>query len=161
MRRILKAVGCILTLCFMLIFSNNSLAVDLKDWSVDINVMTIQQRDEMQSQAGDNVTTANAYLTKNNQNGTNGSICSPFVAEKNGMVFILVNAPGATNYNVQLYEGKAGQGKAVSNYATTDVNNGVYFTGLTIGKEYYIKISSSTLVTSGCTATYETIAFDS
>lgn len=31
---------------------------------------------------------------------------------------------------------------------------------LGIGAEYYIKISSSTLVTNGCTATYEAIAFD-
>ena len=132
----------------------------LNNWSVQINNMTKEQREEMQNKTGNKVSIANAYLSKNNQDGTSGSVCSQFTADKTGFAFVITNAPGASNYNVKLYEGKIGKGKAVSNFAVSDINNGVYFTGLTVGKEYYVKISSSTLITSGCTATYETITFD-
>lgn len=155
-----KIISCILTPCFMFTFASSSFAANLKDLSVTINSMTTEQIEEMQNKAQDKLITANAYLSKNNQTGTNGSICSPFVAEKTGIAFVITNAEGATNYNVQLYEGKVGEGKIVSDYATRDVSDGVQFTGLTVGKDYYFKISSSTLVTSGCTATYEIIAFD-
>ena len=152
--RLFLMFGVLLTLC------TSTFAAPATEWPVDIHVMTMEERAEMQDQTGDKVTIGTAYLSKNNTSGTNGNICSPFTAEKTGMAFVLINAPGATDYNVQLYVGKPGEGERVSNYATVDVNNGVYFTVLTIGAEYYIKISSSTLVTNGCTATYEAIAFD-
>ncbi len=160
MKKTRKIASLTLAMCLMFTLCNNALAVNSDKWDTQINIMTSEQREEMQNQSKNNIKTANAYLSKNNQDGTNGNICSEFIADKTSIAFVLTNAPGATNYNIQLYEGKAGEGKIVSNYATVNVNDGVYFTGLTIGKEYYMKISSSTLSTNGCTATYETVSFN-
>lgn len=96
-----------------------------------------------------------AYLSQNNETGTNGSLCAPFTAQAASAVFVLTTAPGAENYNVQLYQGMPGEGKAASDYTVSPVNGGVCFTGLEPGKTYYMKISSSTLRSSGCTVTYE------
>lgn len=75
------------------------------------------------------------------------------------MAFVVKSAPGALNYNVQLYAGVPGAGERASNYATIEVNNGVYFSGLTVGQSYYMKISSNTLPTAGCTAIYAMLMF--
>lgn len=99
-------------------------------------------------------TVSTAYLSKNNAAGTNGGVCSPFTARRTSAVFLLTSAPGATDYNVQLYRGLPGQGERVSDYAKVAVNNGVYFLGLTVGENYYLKISSGTLKTDACTAAY-------
>lgn len=157
-KQIKKSVSLITTLCLMYGFCASASAINSNEWAISINNMTTKQRQDIENNY--NTIVSNAYLSKNNQDGTNGNICSPFTAEKTGFAFLVTNASGAVNYNVQLYEGKAGEGKAVSNYAVSDINNGVYFTGLTKGKEYYVKISSSTLTTNGCTATYETAYFD-
>lgn len=122
-------------------------------WPVDLHSITPSQREELRGQGS----IGTAYLSQNNHTGTNGSLCAPFTAQNTSAFFVLTAAPGAANYNVQLYEGTPGQGKAVSNYAVSPVDGGVCFTGLTPGREYYMKISSSTLVASGCTACYQLI----
>ena len=78
--------GVLLTLC------TSTFAAPATEWPVDIHVMTMEERAEMQDQAGDKVTIGTAYLSKNNTSGTNGNICSPFTAEKTGMAFVLINA---------------------------------------------------------------------
>lgn len=97
---------------------------------------------------------SSAYLSKNNPTGTNGVSCASFTARRTSAVFLLTSAPGAENYNIQLYRGPLGEGERVSDYTKVAVNNGVYFLGLTVGESYYVKISSSTLKTDGCTAIY-------
>ena len=118
---------------------------------VTLHNLTPSQREALRGQGQ----VGTAYLSQNNETGTNGSLCAPFTAQAASAVFVLAAAPGAKNYNVQLYQGNPGQGKAVSNYTVSPVDGGVCFTGLEPGKTYYMKISSSTLRSSGCTATYE------
>lgn len=158
MKRIRKILSVGLALCIVL--CGSAFAADAAEYPVEIHVMTLEERNELFDQSVEEVTAGAAYLSHNNQSGTNGSICAPFTADRTGMAFVLTSAPGAIDYNVQLYVGKPGEGERVSNYATVEVNNGVYFTNLTVGQEYYYKISSSTLVTNGCTAIYSMVAFD-
>ena len=113
--------------------------------------LTSSQREALRGQGQ----VGTAYLSQNNETGTNGSLCAPFTAQAASAVFVLTTAPGAENYNVQLYQGMPGEGKAASDYTVSPVDGGVCFTGLEPGKTYYMKISSSTLRSSGCTATYE------
>lgn len=118
---------------------------------VTLHNLTPSQREALRGQG--QVDTA--YLSQNNETGTNGSLCAPFTSQAASAVFVLASAPGAENYNVQLYQGAPGKGKAVSTYTVSPVDDGVLFTDLQPGKTYYMKISSSTLRSSGCTATYE------
>ena len=150
----------VLAVCMMMAMAGSAFAAEAQEYPVDIHVMTIEERNELFYQSGREPAVGTAYLSRNNESGTNGAVCAPFTADRTGMAFVLTSAPGAENYNVQLYVGEIGNGERVSDYATAEVNNGVYFTGLEIGESYYFKISSSTLVTSGCTAVYEMLAFD-
>lgn len=118
---------------------------------VTLHNLTPSQREALRGQGQ----VGTAYLSQNNETGTNGSLCAPFTAQAASAVFVLTTAPGAENYNVQLYQGMPGEGKAASDYTVSPVNGGVCFTGLEPGKTYYMKISSSTLRPSGCTVTYE------
>ena len=118
---------------------------------VTLHNLTPSQREALRGQGQ----VGTAYLSQNNETGTNGSLCAPFTAQAASAVFVLTTAPGAENYNVQLYQGMPGEGKAASGYTVFPVNGGVCFTGLGPGKTYYMKISSSTLRSSGCTVTYE------
>ena len=118
---------------------------------VTLHNLTPSQREALRGQGQ----VGTAYLSQNNETGTNGSLCAPFTAQAASAVFVLAAAPGAESYNVQLYQGNPGEGKAVSNYTVSPVDGGVCFTSLEPGKTYYMKISSSTLRSSGCTATYE------
>ena len=118
---------------------------------VTLHNLTPSQREALRGQGQ----VGTAYLSQNNETDTNGSLCAPFTAQAASAVFVLTTAPGAENYNVQLYQGMPGEGKAASDYTVSPVNGGVCFTGLEPGKTYYMKISSSTLRSSGCTVTYE------
>ena len=118
---------------------------------VTIHALCSSQREELEERGQ----VGTAYLAQNNETGTNGSLCAPFTARSTGAAFALASAPGAENYNVQLYQGAPGKGKAASTYTVSPADGGVLFTGLQPGKTYYMKISSSTLRSSGCTATYE------
>ena len=118
---------------------------------VTLHNLTPSQREALRGQGQ----VGTAYLSQNNETGTNGSLCAPFTAQAASAVFVLTTAPGAENYNVQRYQGMPGEGKAASDYTVSPVNGGVCFTGLEPGKTYYMKISSSTLRPSGCTVTYE------
>ena len=118
---------------------------------VTLHNLTPSQREALRGQGQ----VGTAYLSQNNETGTNGSLWAPFTAQAASSVFVLTTAPGAENYNVQLYQGMPGEGKAASDYTVSPVNGGVCFTGLEPGKTYYMKISSSTLRSSGCTVTYE------
>lgn len=84
---------------------------------------------------------------------------APALALSICMAFVITSVPGASNYNVQLYTGTPGDGERVSNYAAVVVNNGVYFTGLTVGEVYCLKLSSNTLTTNSCTAVYSMFTY--
>ena len=71
------------------------------------------------------------------------------------VAFVLYSAPGATDYNVRLCAGEPGAGKWASDAVTVKVNDGVRFSGLTVGQAYYMEVSSDTLSTAGCTALYK------
>ena len=130
-----------------------------KDYPVEIHVMTEDERSAFEQQTEHTPINGTAFLARNNAAGTNGNICASFTAELENVAIVLVSVPGATDYNIQLYEGAPGEGIRVSNYATVGVNNGAYFSGLTKGQEYYFKVSSNTLPTSGCTARYTMIQY--
>jgi hypothetical protein len=130
-----------------------------KDYPVEIHVMTEDERSAFEQQTEHTPVNGTAFLARNNAAGTNGNICASFTAELENVAIVLVSVPGATDYNIQLYEGAPGEGIRVSNYATVGVNNGAYFSGLTKGQEYYFKVSSNTLPTSGCTARYTMIQY--
>lgn len=154
MQRIKKVITCFLTVIVLLSVAGSANAMKSSDYSVEIHVMTAEERNAFESQTEATPIVGTAFLSPNNEDGTNGSICAPFTAETANMAFVVKSAPGALNYNVQLYAGVPGAGERASNYATIEVNNGVYFSGLTVGQSYYMKISSNTLPTAGCTAIY-------
>lgn len=130
------------------------------EYPVQIHVMTPQERDAFSKQTAYIPTEGHAFLTQNNAAGTNGTICAPFQADKANMSFVLTSAPGTADYNIQLYAGTPGQGVPASSYAAVCVNNGVYFSGLTEGQNYYFKISSNTVPSGGCTAVYAMLGTD-
>ena len=79
---------------------------------VTLHNLTPSQREALRGQGQ----VGTAYLSQNNETGTNGSLCAPFTAQAASAVFVLTTAPGAENYNVQLYQGMPGEGKAASDY---------------------------------------------
>ena len=129
------------------------------EYPIEIHVMTEDERSAFEQQTEYIPVIGTAFLDRNNAAGTNGNICASFTAELKNVAIVLVSVPGATDYNIQLYEGASGEGTRISNYATVGVNNGVYFSGLTKGQEYYFKVSSNTLPTNGCTARYTMIQY--
>ena len=159
MQRIKKVITCFLTVIVLLSVAGSANAMKSSDYPVEIHVMTAEERNAFESQTEATPIVGTAFLSPNNEVGTNGSICAPFTAETANMAFVVKSAPGALNYNVQLYAGVPGAGERASNYATIEVNNGVYFSGLTVGQSYYMKISSNTLPTAGCTAIYAMLMF--
>ena len=151
MKKLQKLLALALCVCALAAVS----AADAEGYPASIRVMTQEERDDFEKQsAAAQYAPATAYLPKNNPGGTNGNICAPFQAESDCAAFVLISAPGAASYNVQLYAGAPGAGERVSDYAVVGVNNGVFFSGLTVGQDYYIKISSDTLAANGCTALY-------
>lgn len=72
---------------------------------------------------------------------------APFTAKTADVAFVLYSAPGATDYNVRLCAGEPGAGKWASDAVTVKVNDGVRFSGLTVGQAYYMEVSSDTLST--------------
>jgi len=128
-------------------------------YPVRIHVMTQADRQAFEMQKTFETEKSTAFLAKNNAAGTNGNVCAAFTAQAESAAIVLTSVPGASDYNVQLYEGKPGEGERVSDYATVDVNNGAYFWGLTKGHEYYFKVSSSTLPADGCTALYSLVQY--
>ena len=66
---------------------------------VTIHALSSSQREELEERGQ----VGTAYLAQNNETGTNGSLCAPFTARSTGAAFALASAPGAENYNVQLY----------------------------------------------------------
>ncbi len=151
----------LLVICVILVPFNVAYAksLDSQNYSIEIHVMTTDERNAFEQQSKYAPVIGTAYLAQNNAAGTNGNICAPFTAEKKNVALVLTSVPGAVNYNVQLYMGMPGEGERVSNYATVDVNNGVYFSSLTEGQKYYFKVSSNTLPTTGCTALYSMIQY--
>lgn len=160
MNRIRRISAFVLAACTALtVFSFSVAAVESPEFPVKIHTMTLAERAAFETQPEYTPTIGSAYLSKNNESGTNGSVCAPFTASKTSMAVVVNNAPGAINYNVQLYAGVPGEGERVSNYATVNVNNGVYFTGLTLGTVYYLKLSSNILSTDSCTAVYSMFTY--
>lgn len=156
-RRIAAFVLAACTALTMLSFS--AIAAESTGYPIEIYTMTVAERGTFETQTEYTPMIGSAYLTKNNEGGTNGSVCAPFTASQTSMAVVVNSAPGAINYNVQLYAGVPGEGERVSNYATVNVNNGVYFTGLTLGSVYYLKLSSNTLSTDSCTAVYSMFTY--
>lgn len=131
-----------------------------KDFPVKLHIMDIEERNRFtfcETSGKDDYYTVEkgtAFLSKNNAAGTNGNVCATFTAEWPSVQFVLTSAPGAVDYNIQLYRGPMGQGEQVSDYDKVGVNNGVYLLGLVPGEEYYFKISSNTLSTGGASTSY-------
>jgi hypothetical protein len=104
--------------------------------------------------------TGTAYLPLGNNAGTNGNPAAAFVADSTNVSFAIITAPGATDYNVQLYAGVPGSGYKVSQYySRVPINQGVALNNLVVGQNYYFMISSNSLTTNGCTATYTLSTF--
>lgn len=131
-----------------------------KEFPVKLHIMDIKERSAFtycETTGEDDYYTVEkgtAFLAPNNAAGTNGNVCAAFTAEWPSAQFVLTDAPGAVDYNIQLYRGPMGQGEQVSDYDKVGVNNGIYLLGLVPGEEYYFKISSNTLNTGGATASY-------
>ena len=125
MQRIKKVITCFLTVIVLLSVAGSANAMKSSDYPVEIHVMTAEERNAFESQTEATPIVGTAFLSPNNEAGTNGSICAPFTAETANMAFVVKSAPGALNYNVQLYAGVPGAGERASNYATIEVNNGV------------------------------------
>lgn len=131
-----------------------------KDFPVKLHIMDIEERSRFalcEASGKDDYYTVEkgtAFLSKNNAAGSNGNVCAAFTATWPSAQFVLTGAPGAADYNIQLYRGPVGRGERVSDYDKVGVNNGVYLLGLVPGEEYYFKISSNTLAAGGATATY-------
>ncbi len=123
-------------------------------YSVKTHAMTAEERDALDAQTDPAPAAGTAFLPKSGNGSTSGNICAPFTAKASDIAFVVYSAPGATDYNVRLCAGEPGAGKWASNAVTVKVNDGVRFSGLTVGQAYYMEVSSDTLSTAGCTAFY-------
>ena len=123
-------------------------------YSVKTHAMTAEERDALDAQTDPAPAAGTAFLPKSGTGSTSGNICAPFTAKASDIAFVVYSAPGATDYNVRLCAGEPGAGKWASNAVTVKVNDGVCFSGLTVGQTYYMEVSSDTLSTAGCTAFY-------
>ena len=124
-------------------------------YSVKVYAMTAEERSALDAQTEPAPAVGTAFLPRSSRDGASGNACAPFTAKTADVAFVLYSAPGATDYNVRLCAGEPGAGKWASNAVTVKVNDGVRFSGLTVGQAYYMEVSSDTLSTAGCTALYK------
>jgi len=124
-------------------------------YSVKTYAMTAEERSALDAQTEPAPAVGTAFLPRSSRDGASGNACAPFTAKTADVAFVLYSAPGATDYNVRLCAGEPGAGKWASNAVTVKVNDGVCFSGLTVGQAYYMEVSSDTLSTAGCTALYK------
>ena len=124
-------------------------------YSVKVYAMTAEERSALDAQTEPVPAVGTAFLPRSSRDGASGNACAPFTAKTADVAFVLYSAPGATDYNVRLCAGEPGAGKWVSDAVTVKVNDGVRFSGLTVGQAYYMEVSSDTLSTAGCTALYK------
>ena len=124
-------------------------------YSVKTHAMTAEERSALDAQTEPVPAVGTAFLPRSSRDGASGNACAPFTAKTADVAFVLYSAPGATDYNVRLCAGEPGAGKWVSDAVTVKVNDGVRFSGLTVGQAYYMEVSSDTLSTAGCTAPYK------
>lgn len=124
-------------------------------YSVKTHAMTAEERSALDAQTEPVPAVGTAFLPRSSRDGASGNACAPFTAKTADVAFVLYSAPGATDYNVRLCAGEPGAGKWASNAVTVKVNDGVCFSGLTVGQAYYMEVSSDTLSTAGCTALYK------
>ena len=124
-------------------------------YSVKTHAMTAEERDALDAQTDPAPAVGTAFLPRSSRDGAIGNACAPFTAKAADVAFVLYSAPGATDYNVRLCAGEPGAGKWASDAVTVKVNDGVRFSGLTVGQAYYMEVSSDTLSTAGCTALYK------
>ena len=124
-------------------------------YSVKTHAMTAAERSALDAQTEPVPAVGTAFLPRSSRDGASGNACAPFTAKTADVAFVLYSAPGAADYNVRLCAGEPGAGKWASNAVTVKVNDGVRFSGLTVGQAYYMEVSSDTLSTAGCTALYK------
>lgn len=124
-------------------------------YSVKTHAMTAEERSALDAQTEPAPAAGTAFLPRSSRDGASGNACAPFTAKTADVAFVLYSAPGATDYNVRLCAGEPGAGKWASKAVTVKVNDGVCFSGLTVGQAYYMEVSSDTLSTAGCTALYK------
>ena len=124
-------------------------------YSVKVYAMTAAERSALDAQTEPAPAVGTAFLPRSSRDGASGNACAPFTAKTADVAFVLYSAPGATDYNVRLCAGEPGAGKWASKAVTVKVNDGVRFSGLTVGQAYYMEVSSDTLSTAGCTALYK------
>ena len=124
-------------------------------YSVKVYAMTAEERSALDAQTEPVPAVGTAFLPRSSRDGAIGNVCAPFTAKAADVAFVLYSAPGATDYNVRLCAGEPGAGKWASDAVTVKVNDGVRFSGLTVGQAYYMEVSSDTLSTAGCTALYK------
>ena len=124
-------------------------------YSVKTHAMTAEERSALDAQTEPAPAAGTAFLPRSSRDSASGNVCAPFTAKAADVAFVLYSAPGATDYNVRLCAGEPGAGKWASNAVTVKVNDGVRFSGLTVGQAYYMEVSSDTLSTAGCTALYK------
>lgn len=124
-------------------------------YSVKTHAMTAEERSALDAQTEPVPAVGTAFLPRSSRDGASGNVCAPFTAKAADVAFVLYSAPGATDYNVRLCAGEPGAGKWASDAVTVKVNDGVRFSGLTVGQAYYMEVSSDTLSTAGCTALYK------
>ena len=127
-------------------------------YSVKTHAMTAEERDALDAQTDPAPAAGTAFLPRSGNGSASGNICAPFTAKASDIAFVLYSAPGATDYNVRLCVGEPGAGKWASNAVTVKVNDGVRFSGLTVGQAYYMEVSSDSLSTAGCTAFYTMVS---
>ena len=124
-------------------------------YSVKVYAMTAEERSALDAQTEPVPAVGTAFLPRSSRDGASGNACAPFTAKTADVAFVLYSAPGATDYKVRLCAGEPGAGKWASDAVTVKVNDGVRFSGLTVGQAYYMEVSSDTLSTAGCTALYK------
>ena len=124
-------------------------------YSVKTHAMTAEERSALDAQTEPAPAAGTAFLPRSSRDGASGNACAPLTAKTADVAFVLYSAPGATDYNVRLCAGEPGAGKWASDAVTVKVNDGVRFSGLTVGQAYYMEVNSDTLSTAGCTALYK------
>lgn len=96
------------------------------------------------------------YIPYNDGSGTSGQIAATFTAETSTVAFVLTSLGGGSNYAAALWKDNGSLPPSlVADYGEYGFGTGFVQSGLTVGQNYFIKISSQTVPSPGVNGRYE------
>ena len=108
------------------------------------------------SREGEVIANSRTYMPRN-VDGNQGNNCGSFTATTSEVAFrvkSVINGSAST-YNVVMFEGVYPNGSVFCEYETSAIGNGVTFSDLRVGYDYYFVISSDDCTGNGVNVYYE------